>query len=139
MSVSLGTGTLCPYSGRSNVFLTPSFFLFFFPFFLETKHTKSNNPFSHKIQEYTKRRGVRLLQWKWNMEEKTLHILFTRHVKKMFQSMSIGFINLVISGILNLHGPMREYSNYHKRTGPPRPKLPPEKDEGGSHTRAPFV
>ena len=58
------------------------------------------------------------------MEEKTLYILFIRHLKKMFQSMPIDFVNLIIGGILNLNGPMREHFNYHKRTGPPRPKLP---------------
>ena len=57
------------------------------------------------------------------MEEQTLHILYTRHLKKIFQSMPIDFVNLVIGGILNLNGLMREHSNYYKRTGPPRPKL----------------
>jgi len=65
------------------------------------------------------------------MEGKTLHILLTRHLKKMFQPMPIDFENVVISGIPNFHGSMRERSHYHKRTGPPRPKLPWEEMEAG--------
>jgi len=65
------------------------------------------------------------------VEEKTLHILCTRQLKKMFQSMPIDFVNLVIGGILDLNGPMREHSNYYKRTGPPRPKLSRKEMEAG--------
>jgi len=65
------------------------------------------------------------------MEEQTLHILYTRHLKKIFQSMPIDFVNLVIGGILNLNGLMREHSNYYKRTDPPGPKLPRKEMNAG--------
>ena len=45
--------------------------------------------------------------------------------------MPIDFVNLVIGGILNLNGPMREHSNYYKKTGPPRSKLPREEMKTG--------
>ena len=93
----------------------PSFF-----FKIKTKQPQLSKLVLHKIHEYTQRKS-RLFKWRWNIEGKTLHIPLTRQLKKMFQPMPIDFENVVISGIPNLHGSMRERSNYHKRTGPPRP------------------
>ena len=58
------------------------------------------------------------------MEKKALHILFTWHPKKRLQSVPFDFKHIVIGGILDLNGLVREHFNYHKRTSPRRPKLP---------------